>query len=101
MPNLRPPVKRIPWFYRLTAAYFLVTACTGILLYFRPLTGERPGFYSDQAKEWLVMLHNGEIFGWLLARNRYVSGVVVGGALSYTLLKYSIRTLRAGNRRGL
>lgn len=84
------------WFYRATAAYFLVSASTGLLLYLRPLKEERRGFYSDQVKEWLVMIHNGEIFGWLAARNRYVSGVVIGGALAFALIRFSIRSLRSG-----
>ncbi len=84
------------WFHRFTAAYFIVTASTGLVLYFRPLAGERKGFYTDRIKEWLVMIHNGEIFGWLLARNRYVSGVAIGGALAYALIRYAIRSLGFG-----
>jgi hypothetical protein len=82
------------WFYRFTAAYFVVSAVTGLALYFRPLAGERAGFYSDAVKEWLVMLHNGEIFGWLAARNRYLSGVLIGSALAWSLLRFSVRSLR-------
>lgn len=82
------------WFYRFTAVYFIVSAVTGLALYFRPLAGERAGFYSDAVKEWLVMVHNGEVFGWLAARNRYVSGVLIGGALAWSLLRFSFRSLR-------
>lgn len=80
-------------FYKFTAVYFLVTAATGLALYFRPLLGERAGWYSDAAKEWLVMLHNGELYGWWLARNRYASGLLIGGALAYVLVRFSLRSL--------
>ena len=86
-------------FYKFTAVYFLVTATTGLLLYFRPLPGERAGWYSEDVKEALVLLHNGELFGWLLARNRYVSGLVIGAALVVTLVRFSLRSLNPRRRR--
>ncbi len=82
------------WFYRFTAAYFLISATTGVLLYFRPLKDERTGFYSDELKEWFVMLHNGELFSWLLTGNRYWSGIVIGLALAYALIRFSLNSLR-------
>ena len=36
-------------FYRFTAAHFIVTAATGLVLYFRP-GGNRPGLYQDGVK---------------------------------------------------
>ena len=87
------------WFYRFTAAYFLVSAVTGLILYFRPLKDERAGWYSDELKEWFVMLHNGELFSWLLTGNRYWSGVLIGSALAFALVKYSLSALRRPSSR--
>ena len=81
------------WFYRLTAVHFLVTAVTGLALYFRP-GGARPGLYSTEVKEWLVMFHNGEWISYLLVGNPFWSGLVVGGLLSLALVRYSARALR-------
>lgn len=82
------------WFYRFTAAYFLVSATTGLMLYFRPLQGERPGFYSEDLKERLVQLHNGEWVSKWMVGNRYWSGVLIGSALAFALVKYSLSALR-------
>ena len=82
------------WFYRFTAVYFLVSATTGLALYLRPLAGERTGFYSEEIKEVLVKLHNGELFSWLLSGNRYVSGLLIGSALAFALLRFSLSSLR-------
>jgi hypothetical protein len=82
------------WFYRFTAVYFIVSAVTGLLLYFRPLAGERPGWYSERLKEFLIGLHNGELFSWLLTGNRYWSGVVIGAALAFALIRFAVRSLR-------
>ena len=70
-----------------------------MLLYFRPLQDERAGFYSDAVKEWLVGLHNGELFSWLLTGNRYWSGVVIGLALAYALIRFSLSSLRRPSSR--
>jgi hypothetical protein len=83
-------------FNRFTAAYFVVTAGTGLLLYFRPLEGEREGFYSARAKEYLVMLHNGELFSYLLSGDRYASGLAVGSALAASLAAFAWKALRRG-----
>ena len=56
------------WFYRFTAVHFCLTALSGLILYFRPLKG-REGWYSEQTKEWLVGLHNGELWSDLLLGN--------------------------------
>jgi ABC-type multidrug transport system permease subunit len=82
------------WFHRFTATYFLVTAATGLALYFRPLSGEREGWYGDGWKEWLVMLHNGELFSWLVSGNRYISGLLIGAALAGALAYQAWRALR-------
>ncbi len=80
------------WFYRLTAVHFLVTAVTGILLYFRAGNG-RPGLYADATKEILVMIHNGEWISHLLAKRPFISGIAIGGALAYALCKFAVRGL--------
>ena len=85
------------WFVRLAVFQFCVTACTGLVLYFRPLE-HRAGAYSAELKEWLVMLHNGEWVGELLFGNRYVSGLVIGGALAVQVARYARRTFAAGAR---
>jgi hypothetical protein len=64
-----------------------------MLLYLRPLDG-RPGAYSERAKEWLVMLHNGEWISEVLLGNRYVSGLLVGAVLSALVVRFAWRVLR-------
>jgi len=86
------------WFYRVAAAQFLITAVTGIALYFRPLD-ERAGAFSHSVKEWLVMIHNGEWITELLIGNRYVSGVVVGATLATLTVRFAWRVLRGRDRR--
>lgn len=81
------------WFYRLSAAHFIVTALTGLLLYFRP-GRRRPGIYSDEVKEWLVMIHNGEWISSLLLGSPFYSGIVIGLLLSFALIGFSIGSLR-------
>ncbi|MGH9338156.1 MAG: hypothetical protein ACRD1R_00840 [Acidobacteriota bacterium] len=78
------------WFYRFTTVHFCLTAVTGILLYFRPLD-DRPGWYSEQLKEVLVGLHNGELWSYLLFGNRYLSGLLIGVALALVLIYQSTR----------
>jgi hypothetical protein len=85
------------WFYRFTALHFIVTAVTGIALYFRP-GGARPALYSDRAKEWLVMVHNSEWISYVLFGNPFVSGIAVGSALALALVRFSLRSLRQGTR---
>ena len=80
------------WFYRIAAAHFIVTAVTGLVLYFRP-GGARPGLYSDAVKEWLVMFHNGEWISFVLLRQPLFSGLVVGAVLAVTLIRFSARML--------
>ena len=84
------------WFYRIAAAHFIVTAVTGLVLYFRP-GGARPGLYSDAVKEWLVMIHNGEWMSFVLLRQPLFSGLVVGSVLAVTLMRFSARTLLRRN----
>ena len=81
------------WFYRFTAVHFIVTATTGVALYFRP-SGNRPALYSEAVKEWLVMAHNGEWISHLAADRPFWSGIVVGIALSLALLRFSWGALR-------
>ncbi len=76
------------WFYRFTAVHFVITAITGIALYFRPGAG-RPGLYTDATKELLVMIHNGEWITGLLVRRPFVSGIVIGSALAFALCKFA------------
>jgi len=83
------------WFYRIAAAQFLVTAATGMALYFRPLD-RRPGAYSESVKEWLVMLHNGEWLSHLALDNRYVSGLLVGSVLTALVIRFVGRVRSPG-----
>lgn len=85
-------VKR--WFLRITSVYFLVTAVTGLLLYFRPIGDERAGLYSAAVSKVIVGLHNGEIFSWVLVDNRYWSGIAVGVVLTCVLVWHSVQTLK-------
>ncbi len=85
------------WFYRFTAAHFCLTALSGVLLYFRPLEG-REGWYSEQTKAWLVGLHNGELWSYLLIENRYFSGIPIGLVLATTLIIFSVGKIK-GRRR--
>ena len=85
------------WFYRFTAVHFCLTAISGLILYFRPHGGSE-GWYSEQTKEWLVGLHNGEIWSDLLLGNGLLSGIVIGLVLSTTLILFSVKSLR-GRRR--
>lgn len=78
------------WFYRFTAVHFCVTAVTGVLLYFRPLE-EREGWYSEELKELLVGLHNGELWSQLLFENPYLSGLPIGLILAASLIFFSLR----------
>ena len=80
------------WLTRLIALHFVVTAITGLALYARPLE-DRPGLYGKAVKEWLVMIHNGEWIGHVLFDNRWLSGVVIGGALAFTALRFARRAL--------
>jgi hypothetical protein len=77
------------WFYRLTAAHFIVSALTGLALYFRP-QAPRPGLYSVQMKEWLVMIHNGEWLSYVLFGQPFWSGLIVGLLLAFVLIKFSV-----------
>lgn len=80
------------WFFRFTAVHFILTGLTGVALYFRP--GEnRPGWYSEQVKEILVMVHNGEWLSALLLGRPVWSGLAIGLCLSATLLWFSYRRL--------
>ncbi|MCK6546473.1 hypothetical protein L6R52_11535 [Myxococcota bacterium] len=81
------------WFYKFTAVYFIVTAVTAIPLYFREGNG-RPGLYGDTIKEWLVMLHNGEWLSYVLTGNPLWSGLVIGGALAWALVRFALHALR-------
>ena len=80
------------WFYRFTAAHFVVTALTGVALYFRPGSG-RPAFYSEKIKEWLVMVHNGEWLSYALVGNPFISGIFIGSILSLALVRFSLRAI--------
>lgn len=86
------------WFYRFTAVHFCLTALSGVLLYFRPLEG-REGWYSEQTKEWLVGLHNGEFWSYLLMENRYLSGIPIGLVLATTLIIFSVGTIKGRGRK--
>lgn len=88
------------WFYRFTAVHFCLTAISGVLLYFRPLEG-REGWYSEQTKEWLVGLHNGELWSYFLFENRYLSGIPIGLVLATTLVFFSVRKIRSKGRKHL
>lgn len=81
------------WFYRFTAAHFLLTAISGVFLYFRPLEG-RAGWYSEQTKTLLVGLHNGELWSQFILENRYVSGVPIGIVLATTLIIFSVKSIK-------
>jgi hypothetical protein len=76
------------WFFRFTAAHFVLTSLTGVLLYFRP-GGSRPGLYSDQVKEWIVMIHNGEWISFALFGQPFVSGILMGLVLAGMLIRFS------------
>ncbi|MBI5366289.1 MAG: hypothetical protein HZA54_04570 [Planctomycetes bacterium] len=80
------------WFYRLTALHFLLTAATGMALYFRPGRA-RPGWYSIEVKEWLVMFHNGEWLSYVAFGKPVFSGVLVGSALATALILHARRAL--------
>ena len=82
------------WFYRFTAAHFCVTAMSGVLLYFRPLE-HRAGWYSEEVKEFLVGLHNAELWGQLLLDNPYLSGPPIGIMLAAVLIRKSARKVFA------
>jgi hypothetical protein len=86
------------WFYRFTAVHFVLTALTGILLYFRP-GGTRPGLYSEGVKEWIVMIHNGEWISFALFGRPFVSGIALGLVLATMLIKFSSRRLVFAGRR--
>ncbi len=81
------------WFFRLTAAHFIVTALTGVVLYFRT-GGNRPGLYPDATKEILVTLHNGEWIGQALFGRPFWSGIVLGAVLAAVLVHFSWRAFR-------
>lgn len=81
------------WFFRCTAAHFVLTAFTGLLLYFRAGNG-RPGLFSDGVKEWLVMIHNGEWISHTLFGIPFFSGIVLGGILAAMLTRFSLKSLR-------
>ncbi|MDA2924595.1 hypothetical protein MYX65_08065 [Acidobacteria bacterium AH-259-L09] len=85
------------WFYRFTAAHFCLTAITGLLLYFRPLD-DREGWYSNEVKEVLVGLHNGELWSYLLFNNRYPSGLLIGIILGVSLITFSVRKTSINRR---
>lgn len=85
------------WFYRFTAVHFIVTSVTGVALYFRP-GGNRPALYSETVKEWLVMVHNGEWISHVVAGAPFISGIVLGVALSAVLIRFSLRALVTGQR---
>ncbi len=80
------------WFYRFTAVHFVITALTGIALYFRP-GGGRPAFYSETVKEWLVMVHNGEWLSYSIVGNPFISGIFIGAILSTALVRFSLRAI--------
>jgi len=92
---MRPALRT--WFYRVAATQFLLTAATGMLLYFRPLD-ERQGAYSKTVKEWLVMLHNGEWISEALFGSRYASGLLIGGVLSALVVRFAWRVLKSRAR---
>jgi hypothetical protein len=81
------------WFFRFTAAHFVLTSLTGVLLYFRP-GGTRPGLYSDQVKEWIVMVHNGEWISFALFGRPFVSGILMGLVLATVLIRFSSQRFR-------
>lgn len=81
------------WFYRFTSVHFLVTAATGLALYFRPGDG-RPAWFSDDVKEILVKIHNGEWLTALLLDRPFWSGITIGAALTFALARFSWRSLR-------
>ncbi|MDA2938430.1 hypothetical protein MYX75_09230 [Acidobacteria bacterium AH-259-A15] len=85
------------WFYRFTAAHFCLTAITGLLLYFRPLD-DREGWYSNEVKEVLIGLHNGELWSYLLFNNRYPSGLLIGIILGVSLITFSVRKTSINRR---
>ncbi len=86
------------WLYRAVAVHLAVTALTGLALYARPLD-DRPGLYGEVVKEWLVMIHNGEWIGHLLFGRRWLTGVAIGAALAWPLLRHARRALApAANR---
>ena len=87
------------WFYRFTAVHFCLTAISGLILYFRPHSGSE-GWYSEQTKEWLVGLHNGELWSDLLLGNGLLSGIAIGLVLSITLILFSVKSLRGRRRQG-
>ena len=87
------------WFYRFTAVHFCLTALSGMVLYFRPQDGYE-GWYSEQTKEWLVGLHNGELWSDLLLGNGLLSGLAIGVVLSTTLILFSVRSLGSRRRKG-
>lgn len=87
------------WFYRFTAVHFCLTAVSGLILYFRPVK-ESEGWYSEQTKEWLVGLHNGELWSELLLGNGLISGVPIGLVLATTLVIFSMRSLMGKRRQG-
>ena len=76
------------WFFRFTALHFVVTAITGVVLYFRP-GGGRPGLYGDATKEVLVMIHNGEWLSAVLVHRPFISGIGIGSALAFALCKFA------------
>lgn len=80
------------WLYRVIALHLAVTAITGLALYARPLD-DRSGLYGKAVKEWLVMIHNGEWIGHLLLGNRWLSGLLIGAALAWPLLRHARRAL--------
>ena len=82
------------WFYRFTAVHFIVTALTGLVLYFRP-GGARPALFSADVKEWIVMVHNGEWISNLLFGQPFVSGIVVGVLMAIALVRFSARSLKS------
>jgi hypothetical protein len=86
------------WFYRFTAVHFVVTAVTGMALYFRAGNG-RPALYSDAVKEWLVMVHNGEWVSYLVVGNPFISGILTGAVLSTALVRFSWRAILSPRRR--
>lgn len=83
------------WFFRVATVQFVFTAVTGLLLYLRPLES-RAGWYSNDVKEWLVMLHNGEWISHVLFDNRYVSGLVIGATLAWLVMSRARKSLKPG-----